>query len=87
MRAAVERRTEAGAVLGEEESLRPERALALFTTPPEEPGGAPRRVEVGAPADLCLLALPWSEAREELSSEHVAATLRNGELTWQGAAS
>ena len=86
MRAAVERRTEAGAVLGEEESLTPERALALFTTPPEEPGGQPRRVEVGAPADLCLLARPWSEAREELSSEHVAATLRNGELTWKGAA-
>jgi len=80
MRAAVDRRTVHGLVLGSGESLTPERALALFTTSAESPGGAPRRIEVGAVADLCLLDRPWSRARTRLSSECVAATLRDGRV-------
>jgi len=83
MRAAVERRTEQGLVLGPDEALEPERALALFTSPAEAPGAAPRRVGVGAPADLCLLDAPWELARLELSSQRVRATLRGGSLIWQ----
>ena len=78
MQAAVDRRTAAGATLGSAEALSPERALALFTTPAEAPGGAPRRVAVGAPADLCLLDRPWVRARDALASAAVAATLRAG---------
>ncbi|MBW2426810.1 MAG: amidohydrolase family protein [Deltaproteobacteria bacterium] len=78
MRAAVERRTRDGRSLGPEEALSPEAALALFTTPPQAPGGAPRRVVVGARADLCLLDLPWSEARSRLERERVRATLVDG---------
>jgi len=80
MRVAVERTSEGGQILGPGEVLAPERALALFTTPPEAPGGAPRRVAPGEPADLCLLACPWSRARDELTSDHVAATLREGRV-------
>ncbi len=83
MRAAVERRTDSGIYLGPAERLTPERALALFTSPPGAPGGAPRPIAVGSPADLCLLDRPWSAARREFCSSHVAATLRAGSLIWE----
>ncbi len=83
MRAAVERRTDSGLCLGPEEQLSPEEALALFTSSPEAPGGVPRAVQPEGPADLCLLDRPWSDARRELSSEHVAATIRDGSLIWR----
>ena len=79
----LERRTEAGLTLGPDEALEPERALGLFTSPPEAPGAAPRRVGVGAAADLCLLDAPWQVARRELSSRRVRATFREGSLIWQ----
>jgi predicted amidohydrolase YtcJ len=75
---AVERRTSSGAPLGVREAVAPERALALFLTPLDAPGGAPRRVEVGAPADLCLLDAPLSQVLEEPSSDHVACTIIGG---------
>ena len=78
MAAAVERRSESGAVLSADEALAPERALALFTTHPSDPGGPPRALGEGAPADLCLLGAPWREVRRELGSQHVRATLRAG---------
>ena len=83
MQAAVDRRSAGGLSLGPDEALSPERALALFTSPAHAPGGPPRRIEAGAPADLCLLDRPWAEARRGLSSAHVAATLRGGQLTWR----
>jgi predicted amidohydrolase YtcJ len=83
MRAAVERRTDSGICLGPAERLTPERALALFTSPPGAPGGAPRPIAVGSPADLCLLDRPWSAARIDLCSSHVAATVRAGSLIWE----
>lgn len=83
MRAAVERRTPTGQVLGPRETLSPERALSLFTSPAEAPGSAPRALTVGAPADLCLLDRPWREARQELAGDAVVATLCGGRLTWR----
>ncbi len=80
MQAAVDRCTEGGASLGAAEALSPERALALFTTSPGEPGGRPRRVAAGQPADLCLLDRPWREARRGLSSSRVRATWAAGAL-------
>jgi predicted amidohydrolase YtcJ len=78
MQAAVDRRTAGGATLGADEALSPERALALFTTPAEAPGGAPRRVVPGARGDLCLLDRPWARARDALASDLVAATIAGG---------
>ena len=82
MRAAVDRRTEGGATIGEDETLSPEQALALFTSPPGRPGAAPRRISVGDPADLCLLDRPWSSARSGLHSEMVVAAIRDGGVIW-----
>lgn len=82
MQAAVTRRTEAGVILGEAERLTPEQALALFTAAPESPGGTARKVEVGSVADLCLLDRTWARARDALSSERVAATIRAGRVVW-----
>ena len=80
MRAAVERRSLGGAVLGARERLSPEEALALFTTRSEAPGGPTRRVEVGEIADLCLLDRPWSLARDDLAAARVVLTLRAGSV-------
>ena len=75
---AIERRTASGAPLGLREAVAPERALALFLTPLDAPGGAPRRVAVGAPADLCLLDGPLSSVLEDPSSRRVAHTVIAG---------
>jgi predicted amidohydrolase YtcJ len=83
MQAAVDRRTAGGIVLAEDEAVSPERALCLFTTSPEAPGGPPRRIAIGAAADLCLLDRPWSKARDALDEAHVAATFWNGRISWQ----
>ena len=85
MRAAVARQSASGAVIGARETLTPERALALFTTGPSEPGGVPRRVQKGAVADLCVLDRPWREARLALNAAHVRATLRGGTFTYDRA--
>ena len=76
MRAAVERRTSDGQIVGEDEALSPEQALGLFLTPLDSPGGVPRRVVVGAPADFCVLAKRWDEARDSLGAELVSRTIR-----------
>ncbi|WP_262402093.1 amidohydrolase family protein [Actinomadura sp. CNU-125] len=71
MDAAVRRRTRSGAVLGPDEVLAPGDALRSYLAPPGDPGGAPRRVRVGAPADLVLLRTPLREALAELASGNV----------------
>jgi len=78
MQAAVDRRSAAGVALDAAEGLSPERALALSTTPADAPGGAPRRVAPGAPADLCLLDRPWKQARNRLEAAGVAASWIGG---------
>jgi len=77
MRAAVERRTSDGQILGENEALSPEQALGLFLTPLDSPGGVPRTVVVGAPVDFCVLAKRWNEARDLLGAELVSRTIRH----------
>ena len=76
--AAATRRTPSGAVLGAGEVVTARRALDLFRSDPRSPGGAPRRVAPGAPADLCLLATPLEVALADPASAEVAATIRGG---------
>ena len=76
------RKTAGGRVIGADEALTPEQALALFTSPPEDPGGSPRNIAVGEAADLCLLDRGWSRARELLHHDNVAATIVAGEVTF-----
>lgn len=77
MQAAVTRRSESGVTMSVEESLEPEQALALFLSPLNAPGAAPRGISVGERVDLCLLAMPWNKARADLSQVSVR-------LTWKG---
>lgn len=76
MHAAVERRTPDGQVIGVDEKLTPEEAIALFLTPLDNPGGAAQRVEVGMRADLCLLTQPWNSARAALAANLVAECVK-----------
>src|SRR5262249_51880725 len=78
MTAAVERRTRGGQAIGATEALTRGRALALFLGPYDAPGGLPRRVGVGAPADLCLLRVPMRDALDALDASLVAMTFRAG---------
>ena len=80
MRSAVTRQTASGYPLGEREGLAPEEALSLFLGSLNEPH-RPRRIAVGAAADLCLLDRPWRDARIQLSSACVRATVQAGKLT------
>lgn len=82
MQSAVDRRTEDGHVIGRDEAVTPERALALFTTGPAAPGGVPRRVAPGELADLCLLGRPWRAARDRLTADDVRTTILGGRVTW-----
>jgi predicted amidohydrolase YtcJ len=82
MRAAVTRQTADGAVLGPEEALTPEQALALFTGEPERPA-VPRVIDVGAAADLVLLDRPWQRVRSALSRDRVRMTVLDGSVTWE----
>lgn len=79
MRAAVSRQTRSGNVLGEDEALSPEEALSLYLACPHDLRRH-RTIEPGAPADLCLLDRPWSQARQRLSAEDVAATVVSGRI-------
>lgn len=83
MRAAVQRQTRSGKVIGAGEALTPEQALALFTAPADAPGAEPRRIAVGATADLCLLNKPWAEARHRLDGNDVLATLCAGKCIYR----
>lgn len=81
MRAATDRRTAGGAVLGPDEALSPERARDLYLGRLDDPGGPPRRVERGAAADLVLLSVPWGVARHELDAGLVRTTMVAGSLS------
>ena len=73
MRAATERTTAAGAVLGPDETVPPAGPRPLPGRP-DDPGGRPRRIGSGEPADLCLLDVPLAEALTDLTADHVIAT-------------
>ena len=74
IKAATDRRTRGGVVIGSPQALEPEEALALFTCGAE--------IEVGSPADLTCLDKPWSEARSRLTSKDVRATILEGRVTF-----
>ncbi len=79
--AATRRTTRSGATIGARERLTPMQAIDLFTGDPRSPG-QPRRIEVGAPADLCLLSLDRAAALEDLSSGNVRATIIDGRVVF-----
>ena len=72
MRAAVERRTPSGAVLGVAERVDPATALALYST-----GSS---VVAGATADLIVLSVPYDVALERLSAHDVVVAIIGGRV-------
>ena len=82
MAAAVERRTSGGGVIGAEEALTPEQALALYLADPLDLTRQ-RSISPGGAADLCLLDRSWAAARTWLADVKVAATWISGQLVHQ----
>jgi predicted amidohydrolase YtcJ len=82
MQTAVARCTRGGSVIAADEALSPDQALALYLGAPEDPGGPPRRIEVGAAADLCLLDRSLQRMREDFAAVTVRTTWRSGEIVW-----
>jgi predicted amidohydrolase YtcJ len=79
--AAIDRLTETGRHLGIKEAIPAPRALALYLGRAHDPGGPPRRVEVGAVADLCVLDRSLAAALADPSSVTVLLTMRRGVIT------
>lgn len=79
MRAAVSRRTAAGALVGVDEALTPAQARDLFLADPLDLSRI-RQVEVGAAADLCLLDRGWDAARTRLDAGDVRLTMIGGSI-------
>jgi predicted amidohydrolase YtcJ len=84
IRDAVARRTPSGRVVGAGECLDAGTALAAYLGAPDDPGGPPRRVRPGVPADLCLLTVPLRDALSEPSAEYVRLTLVRGRVYGAG---
>ncbi|WP_285018542.1 amidohydrolase family protein [Novosphingobium sp. fls2-241-R2A-195] len=82
MTAAVNRRAPSGAVIGADEGLTPEEALALYLTEPAD-FSRQRAIAVGAMADLCLMDRPWSEVRARLDKSDVRMVIAGGNLVHQ----
>ncbi|GAA4553053.1 amidohydrolase family protein [Pseudonocardia xishanensis] len=76
--AATTRTTPDGAALGPAERLTARAALDRYLA--EEPGGPPRRIAPGLPADLVLLHDPLAEALRRPTAEQVRAVWIGGEL-------
>jgi predicted amidohydrolase YtcJ len=81
MRAAGHRRTAGGAVLSPAECVSPATALGMFLGCAEQPARA-RTVEVGQPADLCVLSEAPAVALAELDAALVSATVVAGTLVY-----
>ncbi|WP_045877945.1 amidohydrolase family protein [Pseudofrankia sp. DC12] len=84
MRAAVHRQAPSGRVLGPAERLTAARALDLYLGDPADPGGAPRRIVAGAPADLCLLAEPRHAVLAGLDPGPAVLTMVAGAVVHHG---
>jgi predicted amidohydrolase YtcJ len=78
MSAATRRLTCDGRELGPRERISARQALDMFLTPLDQPGGPPRAMHVGAPADLCLLAEPLHQVLKDPAAAHVVATIVSG---------
>lgn len=80
MRAAVDRRTPAGAVAGPAERMSAAAALAAYLAPPHDPGGASRRIAVRGVADMVLLDRSLGDMLAAPSADAVVATVVGGRV-------
>jgi predicted amidohydrolase YtcJ len=77
--AAAARTTTGGEVLGAAERIAPAEALGLYLGSAVSPA-TPRRVAVGADADLCLLTAPLRDVLAAPTADLVAATVIGGQV-------
>ncbi len=80
LRAAADRRTPSGEVLGTGERQPVARALRGYLASSARPGGPPRRITIGAKADLVLMHVPWAAVLATPSSDLVRSTIYGGVL-------
>ena len=86
MAAAVTRQSETGRALGRRECVPAREALRGYLSRPDNPGGAPRTVSVGLPADLCLLDRPLGVALQNIGGVQVRHTWVDGEEVYDSSA-
>ncbi|WP_411147710.1 amidohydrolase family protein [Streptomyces sp. A30] len=82
LRAASERLTPSGRVLGAGERVPARTVLRGMLSPLHDPGGPPREIAVGEPADLVLLDRPLTDALRAPDAGHVRATLIEGRIVY-----
>lgn len=80
IRTAGERTTSEGDAVAPAERVDARTALAGYLSEPGAPGGAPRRVRPGVPADLCLLHVPLNLALADPRADSVRAVVLAGRL-------
>ncbi len=81
MRAAVNRTTPSGAVLGPNECISARKALEMFAGYPDQPCRQ-RAVATGGAGDLCVLTGPPAAVLAELDAAMVAATIIGGRVAY-----
>ncbi|MGN2639381.1 amidohydrolase family protein [Nocardia takedensis] len=77
--AAIGRETATGEIVNEAERLTPTDALARYLAPTGNPGGPPRRLGLGAPADLVLLHEPLHRILRAPNADAVRRTFFGGD--------
>ena len=85
MQAAVDRRTASGVVIGGDEAITPEEAFTLFRADGWDARGPRLGLQVGDPADICVIEGAWEHARNDLSAVAVVSTMRPGRVTFEHA--
>ncbi len=83
IRAAVRRTTGSGARVAAAERVSARVALDGFLSAPDNPGGPPRRLHTGCPADLCLLSEPLGVALTHPASSTVRVVVQAGEIIFR----
>lgn len=80
IRSATTRSSVGGRTLSAAERVPARVALDGYLTDPATPGGMPRAITAGSPADLCLLHLPLQSALRELTAANVRGVVAGGVL-------
>ena len=87
MAAAVSRRCADGSVLNAAEAVSPAAVLSGYLSSAQMPGGPPREIVPGSPADLVLLDRSITRAYGDLAAVKARATLIGGQLVYDSSAS
>jgi len=81
--AAMTRTTALGAVVGPDQRISPTSALRLFLSDLSSPGGPPRAIAPGSPADLCVLDRPLDVALARPDCRRVRMTICDGAVVFE----